>query len=699
MKNINSFLSSPWRSDLFGFNMASRGTENGDPERHPENRDGGVEPRGQWRAPQPGMQGTLALGHQVPINDALKLKIFINDKETALNITRNRWTPAFMNTAYRSDVDKIYYPNSGTIAFCEKKAILRNDVFVSHLKITNERREDVNIKIDFNTPFEKISDGLYSVDTQTVPRGLRAVYPIHGFVAMKSDLGTDTVTVCVPANKTITVRYSMAFAPADDGADAAVNAVNEALSKDGPFAENELAFNRWFSENVPVFDCEDPDVEKIYYYRFYLIYRSIHEPSLWIKDHPIPGKCMYESPYGSWFGTVIGLPIPWQIGESSWLKNTSVTENQIKNWSENRVNHQNYIQFTPWAVWQYYKLHGSKEWLASIYDGFAKYGKNIVSANEVPITDGSWKTGAEYQPAFYQYTDEPWDWRYDNEGVKIGFKRKAIYRADEISYTVLSLKGCAEMARELGHDVDCAEFLAAAEKLTDFIKEKLWDNEKKFFYGYDPAVEKRCDMAACYDGFAPYIGNIVGKKYFSGFEKLWEEDGFFSEYGALSAERSCPMFWYDNCIAGPTVSSVAEPHEYGCSWNGPVWPYANSVVSQALGTAAKIDSRFADRWLDFFKGYTELHFMYGDRATPVICEHYRPDDGASFSPFFDYFHSGWIDQFMHFYAGIQIQGNGVVFKPFAKDAFSLRGVKIGDNLYDFIRHEDGSLEKKRAAVK
>ena len=143
------------------------------------------------------------------------------------------------------------------------------------------------------------------------------------------------------------------------------------------------------------------------------------------------------------------------------------------------------------------------------------------------------------------------------------------------------------------------------------------------------------------------------------------------------------MYWFDNCITGPTKSSLKEPHFYGCSWNGPIWPYAMSTVLDAFGEMACLKKEFKEKWLDLFSKYTELHFLTGDRSTPLILEHYRPTDGVTFSRACDYFHSTWIDLFMKYWIGIKITQKEVQFLPFAKEDFELKGVLINGKSYSF----------------
>ncbi|MBQ8401698.1 MAG: hypothetical protein IJX14_07205, partial [Clostridia bacterium] len=339
-----------------------------------------------------------------------------------------------------------------------------------------------------------------------------------------------------------------------------------------------------------------------------------------------------------------------------------------------------------------YTIRQDREWLASRYEDFAAYTRQNCGKKMPGMTTGSWVTGAEYQPSFYQYTEgESWDWRYDTEGARdYKLPIKTICRLDTLSYDILNLRGCAAMAAELGKEEESRRFMDEAETLTDWIRENMWDPRYRFFFDRDCDTGKLCDEAPCYDGFAPFMDDIIGEGYTDAFTRLQDDNWFKADFMTPSAAKRCPMFWWDNCIAGPTASSVKEPHPYGCSWNGPAWPYANSIVSMGLGSAAQSHPELQKEWLHLFESYTELHFPYGDRGTPTICEHYRTDDGVSFSPINDYFHSSWIDQFIRFYAGIRVEDGSVRFSPFAKEPFTLSGVLINGRNYCFTLEENGN---------
>ncbi len=119
---------------------------------------------------------------------------------------------------------------------------------------------------------------------------------------------------------------------------------------------------------------------------------------------------MYESLNGGWYGGPVGLPVPW-------------------------------------AAWQAYQLHPDRNWLAAHHASFRKYVTVRFDLDDpVPtMTPGSWGTGAEYQPSFYQHTPhQPWDWRYDVEGHnESGFPIARLWRLDDLCYHLLSMRGCA----------------------------------------------------------------------------------------------------------------------------------------------------------------------------------------------------------------------------------------------------------------
>ncbi len=687
MQNVNRLLENSHRSDLFGYNMASFGRYDWKREtQYPDTRPGRSMPEAQWDAPRPGMSGIFVYGHHAKIDDVLTLTLTVDGQpQEPLYMTRHRWTPAWMDTIYRSPIDAAYYPYCGTAVLRERKAILRSDVYIAHVTLSNGKREAARMALSPQCPFVPLEGepGLYRavIETETAAGG---THTVQGYAAILFSGGTGHFEATVEPLFEAHLRYAMAIAPTPGEARSKALA---ALVEDDPFGANESAFNAWFDRYVPRLEIENGDMLKLYYYRWFVVYHGIHDPARVIPTHEISRPSIYESQIGGWYGGPVGLPVPWQIKEARWMREPDVLHAHLDNWCEGKRLYQQYIQFVPWAAWQAYLLHPDKAWLSAHYDSFRRYVTDRFDLDHpVPtITHGSWGTGAEYQPSFYQHTPgKPWDWRYDVEGHNAeGFPMAQLWRLDDLCYHILSMRGCAHMAHELGLAEDEARFLHAAEVLRQHILARHWDDHQQFFFDRDVAADALCDQAACYDGFAPFMDGIAGRAYHAAFCRLTEQGWFASDFGVPSAARNCPMFWYDNCIAGPTESSVAHPHDYGCSWNGPVWPYANSIVAAGMGDAACADPALQEDWLRFFRTWSEVHFSGGDRSTPVVCEHYRCDDGATWSIANDYFHSSWLDPFISYYLGIRVGDGQVIFSPFTKEAFLISGVQIAGQEYTF----------------
>ena len=76
---------------------------------------------------------------------------------------------------------------------------------------------------------------------------------------------------------------------------------------------------------------------------------------------------------------------------------------------------------------------------------------------------------------------------------------------------------------------------------------------------------------------------------------------------------------------------------------------------------------------------------------PCAIDHNRPTDGARFSRFVDYFHSSWIDPFMKYYLGIQIDDSGnFKFNPFTEDEFEINDISIMGERYSFVQQKVGN---------
>lgn len=685
--NINRFLENSVRSDVRGYNIYTRG------KRELNRLKAGETTIEQWDEPGLGLPGMISIGHEIDVLDIVVPKFSIFGKDLSFDVMRHHWTPAYSDTMYRCRPHG-EYKKSGLITVRERKCFDENDTFISCLTISNDGKDEAYLKIDLSVPYRRVSDGVFSVSSKVMPGSLGKKFELKGFLCAKTKLG-DCTRVRVPALSSVEIRYGLAFSPTS--ANSAIAAVNKALKATDPIKEAEDRFNAWFDKNAPVLKTDNTDLLKIYYYRLFVVKSAIHTPQTVIPSSDFKGECVYESPFGGWFGAPVGLPFPLQVEEMKWLKTKDSLISHIENWCHGYGATQGYIQFTPMAIWDLYLMTGDKEIIEKFYESALKFTlrKTEPGTLELPVTDGSWITGAEYQPAFYQHTDPEWDWRFDSEGQKLGYHRMLLYRLDECVMHLLNTKACRMMAGLLSRSDDEATLSQRESFVLEKIRETFWNEEKEFFFDVDKESGKQCDMAPGYDGFMPMMRELFGDKFHSVFKKLEKGGIFDSGFGMTSIGKNCPMYWFDNCITGPTAASLSEPHPYGCCWNGPIWPFAISLALESLGDASYGDMELKDTFNRLFLEYTELHFNLGDRSAPCIVEHYRPTDGVPFSPQTEYFHSEWVNLLFSYYFGINITERGVTFYPLTDEEFTVEDVVIKGKSYTFSQKlENGKLTKK-----
>lgn len=636
--------------------------------------------RDAWALPRPGLSGHLYVVNETSFGDALVPAVVeltpSNRVPLAFGVVRNRWTPSGMLSYYRSAADRALgdFPSLGGTVLRERKCITRDNVFVAELTVQNvsghPRRYDISLA-------SKLTNGVWRFTT--VSRCAKKERTTSTAFGASRELGE----VEIPRNGSFTFRYGAAF-----GAEApeVVRAKLTASFGDADvFEKNHRRVNGWFAGKVPSFDCDDIDLMRLYYYRWFVVYRGLHEARRVVADHEYTRLAAYESPCGGWYNCVVGLPVPMQIQEMSWLRDPWPAKAQILGWVEKQPHYIDYIQFTPMAIWRNQLNHPD---LALARQAFARVAPEPRGEAALPNQYSSWPTGAEYQPNFYQFTEPKWDWRHDCEMQKKGFEVAQLKRLDTAAYAIGNLLGGARIARLVGETDRAAALERRADEMRQLVQTRQWDDRLGLFLAADPKSGRLADEAACYDSFAPYLWGIVSDpKYFRAFDKLADADWFGTDFAIPTVARNCPMYSSYNAIIGPTAASETKPHFYGCCWNGPVWHYADSLVAMAFGEVARREAKHRKGWLKFFDSWNETHFVFGDRTLMRAAEHFRAEDGARFGTTADYFHSAWVDPFLRFWCGIGLPEGAqkVAFEPFARVSFELRNVPVCGVECDFVQ--------------
>ena len=709
--NVNKLLENSARADLIGREMWNfltvprKGVYAALPDTRAPEYGISQLPNAMWGFPQMGMSGRLCYGIETDLVDPVKVQIVSRKHGQDLILqftpTRNEWTPAYITTYYRAlpDSMKGSYPYAGDLNVKERKCITEDNVLVLEYTFTHDNRTNGEYEVSLLFPkFKKLAgSGQYAFAAKSIPKFEDQPLSIEGFVAVENTEKTgEKLKLNLKPFESKTVRFTVAFD---------TYSVNNAIKKgktqrvnSNPYAENAEKFNNWFADNVPQLTIDNYDMLKLYYYRWFLVYRNSHIPSKNIKNHPYAGSVVYEAPFAA--GSVIGLTVPVHNNEIKWAKSPEMARDNILNWAKNEKLLSNYIQYTPKTIWDLYLHYPDKVFLDSVYQFTCKYTKRDIydkDKSRLPAQTSSWPTGAEYQPSFYEFTkDTKWDWRQDQEGKKLyGTSPTTIIRLDKVSFAIMNSQACSLMAQVLGNKTDENYFQESASRMLNTVKTKHWDEKTGLFYDANPVDYSLALESPGYDSFMPFMYQMVNEKsYLKSFDKFFNPSWFWTDYPITTVSKTCPMYWSGNTLVGPAFASVDKPHYYPCAWNGPTWHYANGLMCEALGSASLIDgtNEMQEKWMDFFNRWSDLHYAYGDKSVPCAIDHNRATDGARFSPYVDYFHSSWIDPFMKYYLGIQIDDKGNFnFNPFTDEEFEVTDISIMGKKYSFTQQKEDDV--------
>lgn len=688
--DANAELSCAYRCDLPGPEVWTATPRGGSLDGTAEGYFKNEVPAVRFGTPAPGMSGSLYVAHQVDgLKNPVSIEILEDGAKVALVPVRNHWTPAHMTTYYRS----LPNPDSsadeqrlGRIVFKERKAILDDNTFLAEATVKNASSLPLACRVLVRTQGGLPAPGqpakVWSFTTKSMGKktGRKTA------VACAASFRGGETLIELPPHGEKTFRYALAFSPAAPSEASAL--AGRALEAEDAFAANARSFNGWFERNVPRLDTGNPDLRRMYLYRWFVVKRGTHTVRRVVSGHEYPRRAVYESPVGSWYGCVIGLPVPLQIQELAWMRTPGALHDHVLNWCEKVHGYRGYIQYTAQAIAKALENHPSPGFARRILPEVARFAQASAGNDpaRLPVQASSWPTGAEYQPNFYQFTEPKWNFHCDYEfAKKTGSPVARLVRLDTAIYAIGNLMGAARVA-DLAGDGKLAEKLRAfASAQLEIVKSRHWDEKTGLFLAADPQTYRLADEAPCYDSFAPYMWGLVREpKYLRAFDRLVDRSWFWDDFPVSTCSKTCPMYCGASAIYTPPAS-IAAPHIYGCSWNGPMWHYANSLIAEAFGQGALLRTEMRGKWVEFFDAWTDSHWAYGDRTAPRAGEHFRPEDGAYCGGAWDYFHSSWLDPFFRYRCGVRIAADGrsVVFEPFASEDFRISGVPVCGRMLTF----------------
>lgn len=629
--------------------------------------------------PVPGFCGRIDFIHKLNIPELFSVKnnFFENFEPCKID-----WYPSHLAISYASL----------NIKFNEKKFITWDDCAVSCQLWENCGSEDLALRLTFDDHIYnersgfnyqgviKAPDHGYSVATV-----LAFNHPgLPGGIRLKPG---DKIEVIIAASCGIETMDSI-----KDLEERLERFMRPEASMDAVVRDQQSDYQQWF-DHIPVFQSNELLLNKTWFYRWYILRHTLADPRYGNLLHPLfyEGRShkMTKTPFkpSGWeFSKMIPLSTPLHLMDAKWHHHPSDCEGMLKNLVSGQDENgffpclyvdkklHSYANFIGWAAYQFYLVHGNedivKEVLPALKKQICAWKEKMGNAGDALLTEYIHQhTGKEYQPSYWYFHGFPRDC-FDKS------QYTPLKRVDRAVYQYVNVLGTARLC-EIVNDPEAEDYYKFSEELRNDILKKMWDPDTQFFYDLHYLRDEKARVKNIV-GFYPFWAQITDSRHSEGWNHLLSDE-FTTGCPFPSVSADCPVYQAEGGWQGVFIKG-----RNGCVWDGPSWPYTNSIILDALAQHSKekghlLDSRFGY----YLREYSFMHYSNRDMDRPYLVEHYNSQTGEPLSDEADYNHSYFIDIIIRHVAGLTMEKNHLVLDPvdigldyFKLDRVKARGMRI-----------------------
>ncbi len=646
-----------------------------------------------------GIRGQFSYIHYADIRDPIRLTLLEGGEPMPTRIEEVDWYPSHL--VVRSTI--------APLSVTERKFVSDDDTLVDLVTLTNRFAEPIERRLRLASGFAATvskprtdntgvnyylagSDGFYGVRAH-------AVIAACGFAPDKNESALIRTIKLAPAQS---VRIPVVMSMSED-LDTALRTAGAWATRRDALEHHCETYQAWFDDNCPQFECDDPYITKMYWYRWFVARHCLSRAC----TGSLPEPYFFEGTHHSHFSRLIAFSSPHIISEVRWLREPRYAFGQVRNHCRNaddkdgffisaRINasggeYNNWIVASAWAA---FRVHPDRAWLEEVVGHLAEdvlgtFRRYDQDGDRLPAPKNHWTTGMEFQPAFFYFTD------YDDTKPDAPLER-----GDFVAYTHGNAKALAEAYRFLGNEDEARRFEGLAREIRRSCLSKMWDDDDRFLYAIresDGAVARCREIV----GFYPFISRLLPDepRYTTMLAYLVDPEEFWTPFPPATVSRKCPAYT-------PKVAHwpAAGGRIHGCMWNGPAWPHATSfmldVAAAAIQDYHQPHVRPEHFW-HMFQKYTHLQYEENDLSRPLVTEYYNGETGApdpKGCP--DYFHSSYCDLVIKYLVGLQpANSNRLTISPIPGpvERFSLRRLRYRGHDLDIVYNSDGAYRAGDAA--
>jgi len=449
-----------------------------------------------------------------------------------------------------------------------------------------------------------------------------------------------------------------------------VNAPAGVLDKQQQLEQQKFWDNQdwtWYRENIPFFECPDPEITTTYYYRWELLTKHLTYGS------PNSGYSFTEfidRPF--WSGTygAISCPAGHQLYEARWLRNPQVVRDYGRYWFRTAgAQPRRYSTWLADGIWAAHQVHPDSQYLVDLLPDL------IANQADWEKEHFNGDVGLFHQNGH----DDGMEFNINSRQSKDILRGAPGYRPALNAYLWADLRAIAKVARLAGDQAAATKFDAQAESVKQKLQEKLWDPKREFFFHMSMRDEERDGhtvkaltlthqsgqfAGSPYGreliGYIPWQFNLPdpGRGFETGWKWLTDRQGFWADFGPRTVEVRDPLYYLSKSC---------------CWWSGQSWPYGTAQTLKALAHVLQDYPQNVVTKVDYLQVLTTFAKSHRKKGQPYLAEALHPDTGSfdghdGYNHSEHYFHSSFNDLVITGLVGLRTRDDQkLIVQPLAPD--------------------------------
>ena len=413
--------------------------------------------------------------------------------------------------------------------------------------------------------------------------------------------------------------------------------------------------SQWYMDNIPFFECSDPKIQEVYYYRWQLYKAHIRDigSNRYVITEFLDDVGWDKEPYSS-----LNDATGFHIYEGRWLKDCRYVKGYIDYMYAGGGNDRHFSEAIAEAAWANYLVDadsvfitnqlGIMQHIFNLWLDHYDLDKNLYFIE--PLLDAT------------EYTISS----IDASGGKEGFFGGQSFRPTINSYMYANALAIAQIALLKGNAQLSRKYREIASNIKLTFQNNLWNDSLQYFvdrYKVNNQFVRYWDFIRGRElaGIVPWCYNLPdnSSKFNVAWETLLDTTKLLGKYGLRTVEPSYQYYMKQYRYLRDN---------FECQWNGPSWPYQ---TTQALVAMANLLNNYSQNivsvsdYLNLLRLYTQQHYLSNNKLD--LQEDYNPDTGAPIVGLprsHHYNHSDYNDLIITGLCGIRpSNGNVLIINP------------------------------------